>query len=357
MSKIYRLKLRNLSMFILFFNLVLLLLSPVFNRPSFWPLPDPHSGQAPTNEQLDKLFSNHLAQKLFPIPTINDIQNSPWSKQAFELPRPEATNKEWYFTQMWKPEDSDYDFQLQRFYYEQLKLLLAPGSEFNNLIYPYIFELDSDLVEFIEWHKEFKEIPTNIVLDISDRSVYGLTINSITFDFKCKILGVFDDYKKSSFEFHFKPSIKIEKEIFITETDGFIWPWELIINKEPSNFSFNTVTSSAHTKEISPPRIAFDSVYSVPGHERSGFLIFPFDNNDFFNFSLLNHFFDKHNCHWDDEQENSFDVKPALSFSYLFIGNLYTTEDQFDGNYISSGIYLVTSLNCEHNQNGELTRK
>ena len=357
--------------------------------------PLPNSG-APTLDQLEKTFSyaeetlrknNHNDDKswnLFEEPTIEKIQNSDWSKEYQELPRKEATNKDWYFTQMWKSEESNYDFQLLRFYYEQLLLLLKPKSEFNTLISPYVFKLNTKINYFSEKPEKNKDHPflnkqqfipleidnhdnkfeklpesKDFKLEISNRSVYGLTIKSITFPIKYKVVEIDEDFKPESYpiKFSFKTPIKLTKEVFTTDMDAFIWVNNINDAKEVSSSIFSVNSNAFVSNSTTPPRIKFDSVYDNED-ARSSYSLTP-RNLDIFDQNLQKHLFDKktgHHVDWEDSDKLSFSLLPNLSFSYIFIGNFYITKNQNDRNLWNQGIYLITSLNCEHNKNGEYTR-
>lgn len=346
------------------------------------PLPSPSSGKELNDEIITRTFGyvEKLKRRkdsnwhLFKTPTVEDIQDSKWSKEYKELPRKEATNKKWYFTQMWKAESLGYDFQLQRFYYEQLTQILKKDSEFNKIISPYAFKLDSRLSYSSEDENQNKEHPfkgksniTNLDLNIINRSVYGLIIKDITFHVKYKVEDIDDDFSEKSYEvlFPFKNEVRIVKEIFLTKdnADEFFFPIELKSGIQDGDEIYNIrLAFFGRQTGLHPDRHKLDPILKDPYASGDPYLNFPWSNSGFMK-NIRDHLFENHEAIWYPDERTHEPGKWAfhffdnpLNFSYLFLGNFYSSQVPGAHNYTSQGIYLVISLNCEHNKNGKFTR-
>lgn len=283
-----------------------------------------------------------LSRKIseIPIPTEKDLHRSDYG----EIP-PNAREEDWYLSEIWKPWDKRYDFQILNFYYDKLIELFKFHSDF----YPYIFKLDSK--------RKFKindpvgNNPTHMEISTVDRSYSGLTIKKLNFRVKYRNINKKGEWSKSyRVKFTFKYPIRIKKSIYT----WYFEEYDLIGKKAlPYNADWSTVDLSSkipNWKKAPHSPLDIDPCVLNPDDDcDSGILIFLFlskiNFEDHWRYEITRHLVEKHTAREGKKEYKGQFHFSMIQFSYLFVQNFHYREGKpSDHFFYSSGQYLMTEL-------------
>lgn len=252
-------------------------------------------------------------------------------------------NEPWYLSEIWWPNnDDDYDFQIKNFYLNNLKNILI---EINKFLTVYQIRVNGEF-QTQKSSLQYQDNPTNITLDISNRSVYGLTVNSVNFQLQTKIPSIpgKDDWSEAkNFTIKYPKAIEVKKKVL---NNNVAWYGTIVDENDNLVAPYNQYILSNSVPIFDPS----DKNMNYSKLDRS-----KFHKNIYFHYlndQILKDFWEHIKAHLTIPLNNPRDIdNKRIKISYIFNFNKFEIDLDDDNQNPNYGFYLITQIHCNHTNN------